>query len=78
MSSKVRSFEDLIVWQKTHKLTLRIFGITKTFPPSETYSIISQLRRASYSVPSNIVEGHSRNSIKEFKHFLAISKGSLS
>ncbi len=78
MGVKVKSFEDLIVWQKAHKLTLKVFEITSKFPAHESYSITSQLRRAAYSVPSNIVEGHSRVSQKEFKHFLSISKGSLS
>ncbi|MFC2136263.1 four helix bundle protein [Bacteroidota bacterium] len=73
----VKSFKDLIVWQKSHNLTIEIYEITKKFPSEEKFGIISQLRRAAYSVPSNIVEGHSRNSRKEFKHFLAIAKASL-
>jgi len=65
------------VWQKSHSLTLDIYQITKKFPSDEKYGLISQLRRAAYSVPSNIVEGHTRNSTKEFVHFLSIAQGSL-
>ena len=74
---KVNSFEDLIVWQKSHQLTLEIYRITKNFPSEEKFGIISQIRRSAYSISANIVEGHSRKSKKEFLHFLSISKGSL-
>ena len=77
MSIIVKSFLDLIVWQKSHSLTLDIYQITNKFPSVEKYGVISQLRRAAYSVPSNIVEGHTRNSSKEFVHFLSIAQGSL-
>ena len=77
MSIIVKSFLDLIVWQKSHSLTLDIYQITNKFPSVEKYGVISQLRRAAYSVPSNIVEGHTRNSTKEFVHFLSIAQGSL-
>lgn len=70
-------YRDLKVWQLSHSLTLDIYKITRTFPPEERYGIISQMRRAAYSVPSNIVEGKSRNTQKEFKHFLHISRGSI-
>lgn len=77
MGNAVKSFLDLIVWQKSHSLTLDIYQITNKFPSVEKYGVISQLRRAAYSVPSNIVEGHTRNSTKEFVHFLSIAQGSL-
>jgi len=73
----VNSFKDLIVWQKSHQLTLDIYRATSLFPNSEKFGIVSQIRRAAYSVPSNIVEGHSRKSRKEFLQFLSIAKGSL-
>ena len=73
----VNSFKDLIVWQKSHEMTLKIYKITLTFPIEEKFGIVSQMRRAAYSVSANIVEGHSRNSKKEFLHFLNIAKGSL-
>ncbi len=73
----VKSFRDLIVWQKAHLLVLEIYSITKNFPSDEKFGIILQLRRAAYSIPANIVEGHARKSKKEFLHFLNISKASL-
>ncbi len=73
----VNSFEDLIIWQKAHKLTLTIYEITKDFPQSERFGLINQIRRAAYSIPSNIVEGHARRTQKEFLQFLSIAKGSL-
>jgi len=74
---KVRTFQDLIVWQKAHALTLKVYEATKPFPSDERYGITSQMRRAAYSVPSNIVEGHSRRGRKEFQQFLSIAAGSL-
>ncbi|GAB4127853.1 MAG: hypothetical protein Fur0015_01530 [Ignavibacteriales bacterium] len=74
----VKSFKDLIVWQKAHKLVLKIYGITKEFPLDEKYGLVSQMRRAAVSIPSNIVEGHSRAGRKEFLNFLSIANGSLS
>ena len=76
--SKVQSFKDLIIWQKSHQLTLKLYTLTKQFPDAEKFMITSQIRRAAYSIPSNIVEGHSRNSGKEFRYFLSIARGSLS
>ncbi len=70
----VKSFRDLIVWQKAHRLVLSIYKITSNFPDSEKFGIISQMRRAAYSVPANIVEGHARKSKKEFLHFFNIKQ----
>lgn len=74
---KTNSFRDLVVWQKSHKLTLDVYRISSQFPNEEKFGLISQIRRAAYSIPSNIVEGHSRKSKKEFLYFLNIAKGSL-
>jgi hypothetical protein len=52
-----QSFEDLIVWQKSHQLTLRVYQLTAGFPRHELYGLTSQMRRAAVSVPSNIAEG---------------------
>jgi four helix bundle protein len=73
----VKTFKDLILWQKSHLLTLEVYKLTSKFPDEEKFSLINQMRRAAYSIPSNIVEGYSRNSRKEFIRFLSISKGSL-
>jgi len=73
-------FEDvskLIVFKKSHELALKIYELTKKFPKDETFALTSQIRRAVVSIPSNIVEGKARNSDKEYKRFLYISRGSL-
>ncbi|MFH1527145.1 MAG: four helix bundle protein [Bacteroidota bacterium] len=77
MSKEIKSFKDLVVWQKSHELTLEIYKITLNFPSEEKFGLTSQMRRAAYSIPANIVEGHSRKSKKEFLQFLSIAKGSL-
>jgi len=71
------TFRDLKVWQKSHDLTLRIYKITKHFPSEEKFGIISQLRRAASSVPTNIVEGFKRRSVKEYSYFINIAESSL-
>ena len=73
----MKTFRDFIVWQKAHELTLKIYKITKDFPKEEKFGISSQLRRATSSVPTNIVEGFKRRSDKEYSHFLNIAEGSL-
>jgi four helix bundle protein len=75
--SKINSYQDLIVWQKSIDLTTSIYTITTHFPKSEFYGLSSQLQRAAVSIPSNIAEGHARESSKEFLHFISISLGSL-
>jgi four helix bundle protein len=67
----------LVVWQKSHELVLNIYEISKGFPKDEQFGLTSQIRRASVSVPSNIVEGKARGSNKEYKRFLLIARGSL-
>ena len=71
------SFEKLIVLKKSHNFVLKIYELTKKFPKEEMYGLTSQIRRASVSIPSNIVEGKSRNSKKDYLRFLLISRGSL-
>jgi four helix bundle protein len=70
-------WSKLKVWKETHDLVLKIYKITAGFPKSETYGLVDQLKRASYSVPANIVEGQSRNTTKEYLKFLYNSRGSL-
>jgi len=71
------SWKELLVWQRSHEIVLDIYKLVKGFPKSETYSLIDQIKRAAYSVPANIVEGHSKNTRKEFLRHLYIARGSL-
>lgn len=75
--SKITSYEDLSAWQKAHALVLEVYKITNTFPQHELFSLTSQLRRASISVPSNIVEGFGRWTDKEKIRFYNIAQASL-
>jgi four helix bundle protein len=73
----VRSYRDLVAWQKAMELVVSVYTCTQTFPKVETYGLISQMRRAAVSVPSNIAEGHTRISTGEFRQFLGHALGSL-
>ncbi len=74
----MRNYTKIEAWKLTDDLTVQIYEITRAFPREEMYGISSQLRRASYSVPANIAEGASRESVRDFLHFLQIARGSLS
>lgn len=75
--SGVKSYKELLIWQKGIKIVVSIYKLTKDFPKEEMYALTSQLKRASISVPSNIAEGFGRQTDKSFNHFLNISRGSL-
>ena len=70
-------YKHLIVWQKAMKLVIHVYDATKNFPKNEQYGLVSQLRRSAISIPSNIAEGHGRNSNKETVRFLDIARGSI-
>ncbi|MBD0777436.1 four helix bundle protein [Maribacter sp. ANRC-HE7] len=72
----MRDYRKYDVWKLGHEITLNIYSITKAFPKDEEFGITSQMRRASFSIPSNIAEGCGRASDAEFKRFLIISRGS--
>jgi len=74
----IKSHMDLKIWQISMDLVEEIYKITSTFPKEEIYALSSQMKRAAISVPSNIAEGASRQTTKEFIKFLYISLGSLS
>ncbi|NKB24878.1 MAG: four helix bundle protein [Kiritimatiellae bacterium] len=74
----MRNYKNIKAWQYADDLTVEIYRQTQGFPREEVYGLANQLRRASYSVPSNIAEGSARSSKKEYLHFLYISRGSLS
>ncbi|MEE1899970.1 four helix bundle protein [Flavobacterium rakeshii] len=69
-------FKDLEVWKLSRRFCSKIYNTTSTFPDNEKFGITNQLRRASVSIPSNIAEGSSRSSNKEFSRFLEIAIGS--
>jgi four helix bundle protein len=72
-----QDYRDLVVWQKAIDLTVRIYQLTRAFPKDEMYGLISQMRRASVSVASNIAEGRGRLSSAEFRQFLGLAQGSV-
>jgi four helix bundle protein len=74
----MRDYTKIEAWKLADDLTVAIYEQTRSFPREEIYGLTSQLRRASYSVPANIVEGSSRESKRDYLHFLYIARGSLS
>ncbi|MDP3793835.1 MAG: four helix bundle protein [Candidatus Uhrbacteria bacterium] len=72
----IHSYKDLIVWQKAMDLVVLIYGLTKSFPEEEKYSLTNQMRRCVVSIPSNIAEGRRRGSQKDYRQFLIIAYGS--
>jgi four helix bundle protein len=73
----IKTFRDLIVWEKSMGLVTEIYKMTKIFPKEEIYGLTSQIRRCAVSVPSNIAEGYGRKSTDDYLRFLQISIGSL-
>ncbi|MFH1968389.1 MAG: four helix bundle protein [bacterium] len=74
----IKSFQDLNIWKEAHSLTLMVYKHTANFPADEKFGMISQLRRASSSIPANIAEGMGRNTTKELLSFTYNARGSLS
>ena len=75
----MRNFKQLVIWKRSHALTLKVYTLTKSyFPAEELYGLTSQIRRSCASVPTNIAEGCGRNTNPDFKRFLIISSGSCS
>ncbi|MDD5137108.1 MAG: four helix bundle protein [Candidatus Omnitrophica bacterium] len=74
----VKDFKELIVWQKSSDLVVEAYKLTKDFPKEELYGLISQIRRAAVSIPTNISEGYSRKSTNEFIQFVHIALSSAS
>jgi four helix bundle protein len=71
-------YYELVVWQKAIALTKEVYRLVGFLPQSELHALSNQMRRAAVSIPSNIAEGHSRNSTKEYINFLSIARGSKS
>jgi len=72
----MRDFRKYVIWQEAIELTDRVYSYTDNFPMSEVYALSSQVQRASVLIASNIAEGSSRSSEKDFAHFLEIAIGS--
>jgi four helix bundle protein len=77
MNKEIKSYKDLDVWKNAIDFAKNIYFITQDFPNNEKYGLISQMRRAAVSIPSNIAEGHARSSTSEFMHFISICQGSI-
>jgi len=75
--AQIKTYRDLVVWQKSMTLVTEIYKITKIFPKDEIYGLVTQMRRCAISIPSNIAEGYGRNSTNDYIRFLRISIGSL-
>lgn len=73
----MRDYTKIAAWKKADDLTVAIYETTKLFPKEELYCLTNQMRRSAYSVPANIVEGATRESKKDYLHFLYIARGSL-
>ncbi len=73
----MRSVEDLDVFKLAHEVTLEIYSLTNSFPEHEKYGLISQIRRASMSIPTNLMEGSHRLNTKEYRQFVGIARGSV-
>lgn len=74
---EVKSYKDLLIWQKGISITNLVYTLLKSFPTDEVYALTSQIKRSTISIPSNIAEGFGRNSVKSYLNFLKISRGSL-
>jgi four helix bundle protein len=73
----LKSYRELIVWQKAVELVVESYRATAGFPMAEAYGLTSQIRRAATSIPANIAEGYGRGSRKEYLQFLIVAQGSL-
>jgi len=73
----VKSYRDLVVWQKAMALVVECYRLAGLLPKNEAYGLVSQIQRAAVSVPANIAEGHGRDHLGDYLHHLSIANGSL-
>lgn len=73
---KVVSYRDLLAWQRAMQVAQEVYKVARKLPREETYAMSDQMRRAAVSIPSNIAEGKSRGSLREYINFLKIARGS--
>jgi four helix bundle protein len=76
MADSIKSYRDLIVWQKGIDLVTEVYKLTRKFPSYEVYALVNQLQRSAVSIPSNIAEGQARQHTGEFRQFLYVALGS--
>ena len=74
---KTSDYKDLKIWQRSMDVAVKVYETIKQLPEEEKFCLVIQMRKCAVSIPSNIAEGHARNSNNEFYHFLTISRGSL-
>jgi four helix bundle protein len=77
LSDTVRSYRDLVVWQRGMSVAISVYELTRPFPTEEKFGLVNQMRRAAVSIPSNIAEGHARARTVEYCRFLSIAMGSV-
>ncbi len=75
-SARIKSFKDLLVWQKAMRLSVEVYRLTSDYPSHERYGLTAETRKTSRSVPYNIAEGHKRKSTADYIRFLSIAAGS--
>ena len=75
--SEIKSFKDLLIWQKGIEIVVLVYKIIADFPENEIYALSSQIKRSAVSIPSNIAEGYGRQSSQSYKNFIKIARGSL-
>ncbi len=76
-SGPIKTYRDLIAWQRAMELAREVYRITEQLPVAEKYGLSAQLRRAAVSIPSNIAEGHARGSTVDYARFLRMARGSF-
>ncbi len=73
----VKSYRDLLVWQKAMNIVVESYRIASLMPKTEIYGLVSQIQRSAVSIPANIAEGHGRYHLGDYLHHLSIANGSL-
>jgi four helix bundle protein len=77
MKIKPQSYKDLVVWQKGIALAKAVYRLTQSFPSTEKFGLVAQMRRAAISIPSNLAEGQARHTTGEFVQFISYAEGSV-
>ena len=77
-TARIKTFKDLLVWQKAMQLCIEVYRVTRTFRPDEKHGLTAEARKTARSIPYNIAEGYKRGSTVEYIRFLGIAGGSIS